>query len=397
MATLLAEVSTHLGLIASSLPPVNDEKAIAEYKRILLRSLDTLPAPQSTEVGIALIDAWARIQQTLLVLPKTQSFDKQEMLAFITALKSQKQTAQRTAAWYEQGKRILTASEIYSLFRAPRARAQMVFSKVETAYRMSQAHATTSEKMSAFDWGIRFEPVVKQIFEYRHNCQIEELGRIMHPTDLRVAASPDGLISAGPDHLLGHLIEIKAPVTREIGLGVPDEYYAQMQTQLEVTRAKACEYIEMKFSSPYNTTPANFQRATGPYEYYGYVYLIKTPPQESEDNIFAEHTLSYMYGPVNSEEQPLIDSGVQIVEIIPWYCVGWSHHVIPRRIDWWQSIQPAIDKFWEDVEGARNGTFVMPESTRQKKQTTSPNSTGQQESEQLAQDDTLQSPAPQTE
>ena len=43
MAQLLSDVSTHLGLIASSLPPVNDEKTIAEYKRILLRSLDTQP------------------------------------------------------------------------------------------------------------------------------------------------------------------------------------------------------------------------------------------------------------------------------------------------------------------------------------------------------------------
>jgi hypothetical protein len=394
MAQLLTEVSTHLGLIVSSLPPVNDEKTIAEYKRVLLRSLDSQPDSQATEVGIALVEAWARIQQALLVLPKSQHFSIPDTLKFINELKSQKQTAQRTTAWYEQGKRILTASEIYSLFRAPRARAQMVFSKVETIYRSSQNHAVTSDRMSAFDWGIRFEPVVKQIFEHRHKCQIEELGRIMHPTDPRIAASPDGLISAGPDHLLGHLIEIKAPVTREIGLGVPDEYYAQMQTQLEVTCAKACEYIEMKFSSPYNTAPANFQSSTGPFEYSGFIYLIKTPAQTSEDNIFAEDTLSYVYGPVNSQEQPELPAGASIVEVIPWYCVGWSHHVIPRREDWWHSIQPAINKFWEDVEGARNGTFIMPESTRQKKQTSSPSSTGQPTSEQSAQDDTPQSPTP---
>jgi hypothetical protein len=394
---LLSEISTHLGLIASSLPPVNDEKTIVEYKAILLRSLDTLRDQSAIEIGVALVEAWARIQHTLLVSSgNAQAFNRQETLDFIRSLKGQKQTAQRTTAWYEQGKKILTASEIYSLFRAPRGRAQMVFSKVETNYRMSQNTAVRSDRMTAFDWGIRFEPVVNQIFEHRHQCHIEELGRIMHPTDPRVAASPDGLITEGPDHLLGHLIEIKAPVTREIGLGIPDEYYAQMQTQLEVTGANACEYIEMKFNSPYNTgasTPT--QQPQGPPLYWGNIYLIKTMPQETEDNIFAEGILSYVYGPVNSNDQPQLEPTCQIVEIIPWKCMGWSHHVVPRRHDWWQSIQPAIEKFWEDVEGARAGTFIMPASTRAPKKALT--QIDQLVSEQSVQDGILQSPTPQAE
>ncbi len=391
---LLSEISTHLGLIASSLPPVNDEKAIAEYKAILLRNLDTLRDQQHIEIGVALVEAWARIQHTLLLsASQPREFNRQATLEFISSLKGQKQTAQRTTAWYEQGKKILTASEIYSLFRAPRARAQMVFSKVETNYRMSQNTAVTSDKMTAFDWGIRFEPVVKQIFEHRHQCQIEELGRIMHPTDPRVAASPDGLITEGPDHLLGHLIEIKAPVTREIGQGIPDEYYAQMQTQLEVTGARACEYIEMKFNSPYNTGAATpTPQPYGPPLYWGNIYLIKTMPQETEDNIFAEGILSYVYGAVNSDEQPHLDPTCQVVEIIPWKCMSWSHHVVPRRPDWWQSIQPAIEKFWEDVEGARAGTFIMPASTRPPKKALT--LTDQQVFEQSEQDGILQSPTP---
>ncbi len=412
----LNEISSHLGLIVSSLPPINDEKTIQEYKRILSRSLDTLGDPTSIEIGLALVEAWTRIQQSLLVRATNSTVshaeDRQSILDFINALKGQKQTAQRTTEWYEQGKRILTASEIYSLFRAPRGRAQMVFSKVESTYRMSQNHAVTSTRMSAFDWGIRFEPVVKQIFEFglrsfasscsatgefRHQCQIEELGRIMHPTDPRVAASPDGLITVGPDHLLGHLIEIKAPVTREIGLGIPDEYYAQMQTQLEVTGAKACEYIEMKFNSPYNTGGDKTQpQPVGPPLYYGYIYLIKTPPAHSEDNIFAEGTLSYVYGDVNSDDMPeLPQPTCQIVEKIPWNCMGWSHHVVPRRTDWWESIQPAIEQFWLDVEGARAGTFLMPASTRGPKKV--PTLIDQPTLEQSYQDDIPQSSTPHTE
>lgn len=357
--TSLKQVAEWLGLIESSLPVPQDEKTVDEYTSILLTS-----AFADDPLTPVLVGAWARIQKIRLAAEAISQAprDLGEIHKFIDELRGNKQTAQRTLAWYEQGKRILTASEIYSLFRSPRQRAQMVFSKVETHYRMTQPLAVRSEKMSAFDWGIRFEPVVKLIFEKRHICQIEDLGRILHPTDPRVAASPDGLITQGPDHLLGDLIEIKAPVTREIGLGIPDEYYAQMQTQLEVTRARACQYIEMKFASPYN---ANIP-VEGPALYSGYIYIVKISGTPTEENLFPEDRLDYVYGAVNSDTIPENLPG-EIVERIPWSCLGWFHQVVPRREDWWASIQPAIHQFWLDVEGARAGTFTIPPSTRQPK------------------------------
>ncbi len=355
----LKQVAEWLGLIESSLPVPQDEKTVEEYTNILLTS-------QYAEDPLTpiLVSAWARIQKLRLAAEAISQAprDLAAIQNFINELRANKQTAQRTQAWYEQGKRILTASEIYSLFRSPRQRAQMVFSKVETQYRMSQPLAVRSEKMSAFDWGIRFEPVVKQIFEYRHKCVIEDLGRILHPTDPRVAASPDGLITSGPDSIIGDLIEIKAPVTREIGLGIPDEYYAQMQTQLEVTRARACQYIEMKFASPYNSAP----QQEGPALYSGFIYLVNVPGVPTDENLFPEDHLDYVYGDVNTETEPLNLPG-EVVERIPWRCLGWFHQIVPRRTDWWASIQPAINQFWLDVEGARAGTFTIPPSTRQPK------------------------------
>jgi hypothetical protein len=365
--TSLKQVAEWLGLIESSLPVPQDEKTVDEYTKILLSS-----AYADDPLTPILVSAWARIQMLRIAAEAISQVprDRGEIQKFIDELRGNKQTAQRTQAWYEQGKRILTASEIYSLFRSPRQRAQMVFSKVETHYRMTQPLAVRSEKMSAFDWGIRFEPVVKQIFELAgarfstprgtdHQCVIEDLGRILHPTDPRVAASPDGLITQGPDHLLGDLIEIKAPVTREIGLGIPDEYYAQMQTQLEVTRARACQYIEMKFASPYNSAP----QQEGPALYSGYIYIVNIPGIPTDENLFPDDRLDYVYGPVNSDEPP---QG-EIVERVPWRCMGWFHQSVCRRPDWWASIQPAIKQFWLDVEGARAGTFTIPPSSRQPK------------------------------
>ena len=71
--------------------------------------------------------------------------------------------------------------------------------------------------MSAFDWGIRFEPVVKQIYVEKYGTTLKELGRLHHPVNPMCTASPDGLVYHCPrGQRTGRLIEIKCPVTREI-------------------------------------------------------------------------------------------------------------------------------------------------------------------------------------
>ena len=57
----------------------------------------------------------------------------------------------------------------------------------------------------------------------------------------------------------------------------------------------------------------------------------------------------------------------EIVEITPWRLNHWHEQIVSRSEEWWDSIKPMIDLFWEDVEKARCGEFVVPESTRQAK------------------------------
>jgi hypothetical protein len=53
--------------------------------------------------------------------------------------------------------------------------------------------------------------------------------------------------------------------------------------------------------------------------------------------------------------------------MIPWRLVQWSEQLIIRNEEWWTSLKPTIDAFWEDVEKARRGEFNIPESTRPSK------------------------------
>jgi len=283
---------------------------------------------------------------------------------FLDGLLNRKQVEQRTQEWYEQMTQILSASELGKLFASLRVRAQLVVSKTLPYVPKQNPLAVPSSTMSAFDWGIRFEPVVKMIYEYKHQVEIRELGRMIHPTDNRCSASPDGLVySCSKNSRKGRLIEIKCPVTREMDGQVPKDYYAQMQMQLQVTGCKQCDYIEAQFASQYNMNPIK----QGPGLYNGYIALIRYAEPTYEKEFY------YKYSPVNQsaepEWQPELDGeDDEIVEIIPWALLQWSEQIVERNEEWWQGIQPAIHNFWDDVEKAKRGEFQIPESTRVKKQ-----------------------------
>ena len=267
-------------------------------------------------------------------------------------LLSRKQTEQRTEAWYKQMSTIISASELGNLFSSPYARSKFVVAKT-LPYQQRQQHlAVPSSHMSAFDWGIRFEPVVKLIYEHLHGNTIRELGRMIHPIDPRCAASPDGLI-----YETGRLIEIKCPVTREIDGIIPKDYYHQMQMQLHVTGLHTCEYVEASFSSAYNKEPVK-EGPPCPY-YYGSIALVRYA------EIKAGQEFYYAYGPVNCDDwTPMIDTDEDIIEIIPWRLYQWSKQIVHKSEEWWRTTHELIEEFWRDVEKHKQGEFTVLESTR---------------------------------
>jgi hypothetical protein len=275
----------------------------------------------------------------------------------LDTLLNRKQVEQRTPEWYAQMTQIVSASELGNLFASPRIRAKMVMSKTIPYEARYQPLAVPSDSMAAFDWGIRFEPVVKQIYEHKYRTVVKELGRLIHPTYEKCSASPDGLVYSCPkNERTGRLIEIKCPVTREIDGNVPKDYYSQMQMQLQVTGLKVCDYVEAVFASKYNNNVIK----EGPAMYSGYIALVRYKEMRGDNEFY------YAYSPVNVDEtwQPEVGEGEHIMEMIPWRLMQWCEQKVARSEEWWESIRPVIDAFWEDVEKAKRGEFVVPESTR---------------------------------
>jgi hypothetical protein len=266
------------------------------------------------------------------------------------------QVPQRTTAWYAQGKQVLTASEFGTLFASIRTRGQLVLRKAEALAADADAAILTNRlacmtcEMGPFDWGVRFEPVVKQVLEKRWGVRIAESGRLVHLTDPTLAASPDGLILEATDPArVGRLLEIKCPISRPIGNGVPFDYWCQMQIQMEVTGVDECDYVEVKLQS---IQKHETELPTGA-EPEGTMWLLQEP-----------RTAQMTYAYTEEERVEREGAGWEIVETIPWRVAGFWAKTVARDRAWYRGTEELRAAFWRDVHAARAGGFTLPESTR---------------------------------
>jgi len=280
---------------------------------------------------------------------------KEEKRAHVQSLLQAPQTEQRTQAWYEQTQHVLTASEFSSLYGSERQIASLVMSKtgslLQDGTQPNYRLACRTAELSALDWGIRFEPVIKQVFESKWNVKIVDSGRLIHPHDSRLAASPDGLILEGTDEQVGRLIEIKCPYSRKIGQGIPFEYWCQMQIQMEVTNVDECVYIEAKIISPH-AKQQEYSKPENPFAE-GFLWLLSKETQ-----------MIYAYS--LEQRDAFVMNGYEILETIPWAIESYSSEIVNREVGWFASTKQLRDEFWENVQKAKEGTFKLPEPTVKK-------------------------------
>lgn len=288
--------------------------------------------------------------------PPWNSMTKAERLAKVESLKARPQIEQRSEEWYKNFQHVLTASEFSGLFNNNKKRRDLVNSKALCNYEESTGYRTAcpTDEMSAFGWGIRFEPVVKQIFELENKCKIFESGRIRHSINTSLAASPDGIIEYAEDfHLVGRLIEIKCPYSRKIGGEIPLEYWIQMQIQMEVTDVDECEYIEVEILSrkPKQDITLDLSQCT----IRGTCWLFKEIVEED-----MPFTYKYLYSPLGTDaEQPYLE-GYECLERIPWGLKAYHRKLVQRDRIWYKSTIPWQEQFWNDVESQKkNPVYIV--------------------------------------
>jgi len=76
----------------------------------------------------------------------------------------------------------------------------------------------------------------------------------------------------------------------------------------------------------------------------------------------------YAYGPIGDMKwNPQPEAPWHVLERIPWFLEKSWIHPVYRDTAWFQSIIPLLDEFWQDVKKARQGEFLLPESSVKRK------------------------------
>jgi hypothetical protein len=181
------------------------------------------------------------------------------MVSHITKLQNmQDQTEQRTPAWYQRRHNMITASSAWKAFGTDAVMNQLIYEKCKpfTDGTSDCGIDGSPEPVSQFvnvdsplHWGQKYEYLSAAIYQLKNNTRLGEFGCIQHsdPALFFLGGSPDGINIDETSPLYGRMVEIKNIVNREI-TGIPkEEYWIQMQIQMEVCDLESCDFVETRF------------------------------------------------------------------------------------------------------------------------------------------------------
>lgn len=338
---------------------------------------------------------------------------KREIKDRIEVLNQMELPEQKTEEWYAMRSRVLTATAISKLCSSEAKTNSVIYEKClgESAYR---------PPLSLHDprhWGNKYEPVTKSIYETIYNTRIQEYGCIPHSQYDFIAASPDGINVYPKSSKYGRMIEIKNIVNREITGDPSEEYWIQMQIQMEVCQLNICDFVETRIkefqcedeyyqqtitSCAIPSQSSEMDRKTsskmdsfenGDGDAFGTEEVVAKDPVVSEDAVAEAVSLPKIdfHGiilqfvglkdptVVHYEYMPLFYAGVipckQTVEewrkqVIKknqheyvyvrtdcWYLDEISVVIVPRNRVWFQGTLPEIERVWRTIETERVSGF----------------------------------------
>lgn len=202
---------------------------------------------------------------------------------------------QKSPEWLRQRHNILSSSEVASALDANLHESSIELLKRKCSPLLDN-DLTTSKSIN---WGEKYEPIAKEIFEKITNEKIMDVGLIIHSNIPWLGASPDALV------LSKKLLEIKCPFHRHIVDGrIPYYYWIQTQMQMEVCDLDECYFLQCRFEE-------NDLNSTG-------------------------HTYSGTH-----------PDGTK------WYLKKYTLNVIKRDRDWFARSLPMLNQFWNKVEHYR--------------------------------------------
>lgn len=171
---------------------------------------------------------------------------KEKIRTTIEFLRNVPQHEQRTREWYEDRWNMISASSAWKALASESSKNNLIYEKCTP---LDTDKYSSVNVDSPFHWGQKYEPLSVQIYEDKYKTTVEDFGCIPHPQYKNIGASPDG-INTDPESLLyGRMLEVKNRFSESVPItGIPkEEYWIQMQLQMNVCNLNECDFLETRF------------------------------------------------------------------------------------------------------------------------------------------------------
>jgi hypothetical protein len=255
---------------------------------------------------------------------------------------------QRSPEWYEIRQTLFSASNLWKLFSTPAQFNSLIYEKCLSLKPASTQVETINTNPNPRNWGVKYEPVSRMIYEHKYNTKVNSnYGCIPHK-QYPIGASPDGInVDRSNLDKYGKMVEIKNIYNRVID-GVPsEEYWIQIQIQLETCNLFSCDFVETRIKE-YTEEEFSLDLLR---EYKGVVLFFI--PRE-----YNEHKSQYIYMPLYITEETVpswIEDTKQLYphlvlyETFYWYLDEFSCTEVYRNSIWFEQAIAKIEESWNIV------------------------------------------------
>ena len=254
---------------------------------------------------------------------------------------------QRSDEWFNVRKNLITASDMAQALNKGKFGSQKEFLIKKVNNLIENNNTYIQSDNPALLWGVKYEEVANKIYMKRNRVKVFEFGLIKHPTIDFFGASPDGISE------LGIMLEIKCPFKRKIDGAIPEQYWMQIQGQLEVCDLEECDYLECKLSQYRNEN--EFLEDT-------YIDNILTKDL-NEKGILIEYikddVRNYVYSELHHNMEELLKWKEDIIsdfdftiqyDIVYWRLDKYLCQRVYRDKDFFQKNISNLDFLWEKIK-----------------------------------------------
>lgn len=257
------------------------------------------------------------------------------------------QPTQRSLEWYQYRHGLITASNIWKVFSSEAQRNSLIFEKCKP-FNPFASERNNWHGGGSLQWGVLYEQVSVMIYERKFNTRVSDFGCIQHQKYSYIGASPDGINVDPTSDRYGRMLEIKNIVNREI-TGIPkEEYWVQMQVQMETCDLNECDFLETRFKEYANEN--EFREDTAQ-EWKGVILCFI-----ERDTPNSKPTYKYMpFDRIDTVDQWIGETKTEVKDTLVlytttyWYLDELSCVLVKRNRLWFESALPLIKETWDTI------------------------------------------------